>query len=40
MEGNPLDDLKNLRNIKGVIVRGNWLPEEDLRKMLDDMEEE
>jgi imidazolonepropionase-like amidohydrolase len=31
VEGNPLEDLSNLRNVNGVMVRGKWLPKEKLQ---------
>ncbi len=35
LEGNPLDDLNHLMNLKGVMVRGTWLPKEELDKMVE-----
>ncbi len=35
LDGNPLADIKNTRAIAGVMARGFWLSEEDMRKLLD-----
>jgi imidazolonepropionase-like amidohydrolase len=35
LEANPLDDLKNLERRGGVMVRGRWLPESEIRARLD-----
>lgn len=35
LEANPLDDLKNLERRGGVMVRGRWLPEPEIRARLD-----
>ncbi|TVP79722.1 MAG: amidohydrolase [Gemmatimonadales bacterium] len=35
LEGNPLDDLGHLRSPAGVMVRGAWLPEEEIRTRLE-----
>ena len=35
LEGNPLDDLDHLMNLKGVMVRGTWLPKEKLDKLVE-----
>lgn len=32
---NPLDDIANTRAIRGVVVGGRWLSEEDIRQGLD-----
>lgn len=37
LEGNPLDDLARLRRLKGVMVRGQWLPKDKLDQMLAEM---
>jgi imidazolonepropionase-like amidohydrolase len=37
LEANPLEDVSNASRRAGVMVRGLWLPEEELRKMLDQM---
>jgi hypothetical protein len=37
VEGNPLDDLTHLLRLKGVMVRGIWLPKDKLNQMLDNM---
>ena len=34
---NPLENIGNTREIKGVIVRGKWLPQETLQGMLDEL---
>src|SRR5262245_9577426 len=35
VEGNPLDDLSVLRRPIGVVVRGHWLPRDQLNAMLE-----
>lgn len=35
IHGNPVDDLKHLYSRSGVMVRGQWLPQEQLQDMLD-----
>lgn len=37
LEKNPLEDLENLKNPAGVMVRGQWFSREDLTKMLETM---
>lgn len=37
VEGNPLEDVSNVKHIDGVMVRGIWLPQEKLQHMLDDL---
>ena len=37
VEGDPLKDVSNASRRAGVMTRGRWFPEEELRKMLDDM---
>ena len=32
--GNPLDDLNNLRNVEGVMLRGTWISKADIDKRL------
>jgi imidazolonepropionase-like amidohydrolase len=39
LEGNPLDDVTNTRKLAGVVVRGTWLPREELTRMLDAVRE-
>jgi imidazolonepropionase-like amidohydrolase len=34
VEGNPLQDLGSLRNLRGVMVRGIWLPRQKLDEMV------
>jgi imidazolonepropionase-like amidohydrolase len=34
---NPLENIGNTRDIKGVMVRGRWLPQETLQGMLDEL---
>lgn len=34
---NPLHDVTNVAKREGVLVRGRWLPEEELQKMLEDL---
>jgi imidazolonepropionase-like amidohydrolase len=35
VNGNPLKDVGNVANRAGVMLRGRWLPEEELARMLD-----
>lgn len=35
LEGNPLEDVANLQRRAGVMVRGRWLPEAELRERLE-----
>ncbi len=37
LEANPLDDIANTEKRAGVMVRGRWLPEAELKKMLDEI---
>lgn len=37
LDKNPLDDIKNLKSIAGVMVRGTWLPKSALDTILDAM---
>ncbi len=39
VEGNPLEDLEYLKDLSGVMVRGNWLSREDIQARLDRIEE-
>ncbi|MCE2611803.1 amidohydrolase family protein [Flavobacteriaceae bacterium D16] len=34
VNGNPLEDLNNLRNVEGVMVRGTWISKTDIDKKL------
>ncbi len=36
---NPLDDIVNTRDIEGVVLRGRWLPRDDLDELLDNAAE-
>jgi imidazolonepropionase-like amidohydrolase len=38
VEKNPLEDVENVEVRGGVMLRGRWLPEEQLRKMLTQLE--
>jgi imidazolonepropionase-like amidohydrolase len=38
LDANPLDDIRNIRRIRGVIVNGRLLLPADLRNMLADVE--
>ena len=38
-EGNPLDDLRTLRSIRGVTIRGRWLSSSELGRMVDSLPE-
>ncbi|MFT3700217.1 MAG: amidohydrolase family protein [Kofleriaceae bacterium] len=35
LDGDPLADIHNVDKISGVMVRGRWLPKQDLKKMHD-----
>jgi hypothetical protein len=37
LEANPLDDVANFNRRVGVMVRGKWLAEQELKKMMDDL---
>ncbi len=37
LEANPLDDIANVRRRAGVLVRGKWLPESEIRQRLDEI---
>ena len=37
LKGNPLEDVKNLSQIAGVMRRGRWYPQEELQRGLDQM---
>ncbi|HJQ67666.1 MAG TPA: amidohydrolase family protein [Blastocatellia bacterium] len=37
LEANPLDDIANTEKRAGVMVRGRWMPESELRKRLDEI---
>ena len=37
IDDNPLKDVANVAKRSGVMLRGQWLPEEKLRRMLDDL---
>ena len=34
VDGNPLENVKELRHPSGVMTRGRWLPREQLQQML------
>ncbi|HEY2975795.1 MAG TPA: amidohydrolase family protein, partial [Pyrinomonadaceae bacterium] len=36
LDDNPLKRIENSALISGVMVRGRWLPQTDIRKMLDE----
>ena len=38
VDGNPLKDVSNVAQLKGVMVRGRWLPETELHQMLGKIE--
>ncbi|MHC4166871.1 MAG: amidohydrolase family protein [Planctomycetota bacterium] len=38
VKGNPLEDVSHIKNKVGVMVRGHWLPEQELQRMLDRVE--
>ena len=37
LEGNPLQNVAQLKQLVGVMVRGKWLPREHLQQMLADL---
>jgi hypothetical protein len=37
LDKNPLDDVRNVKTIEGVMVKGLWLSKEELAKMLEDL---
>ncbi len=37
LEANPLDDITNTEKRAGVMARGRWMPEAELKKMLDEI---
>jgi len=37
VDGNPLDDVANVARRSGVMVRGVWLAEDELRSRLEDL---
>jgi imidazolonepropionase-like amidohydrolase len=37
VDANPLEDVANVARRDGVMIRGQWLPENRLRQMLDDL---
>ncbi|MEM7298172.1 MAG: amidohydrolase family protein [Bacteroidota bacterium] len=39
LDNNPLDDIKNLRNPSGVMVRGQWLDRQTIKETLDNIAE-
>ncbi len=39
VDGNPLDDLAHLKELSGVMVRGNWLGRSEIQTRLESIEE-
>jgi hypothetical protein len=37
LDANPLESVANLSKRAGVMVRGRWLPESELRKLLENI---
>ena len=37
LDANPLDDIANTERRAGVMLGGRWMPESELRKMLDEI---
>lgn len=37
LEANPLEDISNVQSRAGVMVQGNWIPEEDIRNKLEEI---
>lgn len=40
LEGNPLQDIRNMARKAGVLVRGRWLPWSEIQKRLDELAEQ
>ena len=38
LDANPLSDIGNTRRVAGVMVRGRWLPREELNRLLESLE--
>src|SRR5262245_27236536 len=38
LDANPLASIRNTRGISGVMVRGQWLPRQELNRILDSLE--
>jgi imidazolonepropionase-like amidohydrolase len=34
VDGNPLEDIRNVHRQAGVMVRGHWLPAEEIKRRL------
>jgi len=39
IQGNPLEDLNNLKNIEGLMLRGEWIPKNKVQQELDRIEQ-
>ena len=39
LDGNPIEDIGNMRLIEGVMVRGHWLPKEEIERRLEEIAE-
>ena len=39
LRASPLDDIANTRQIAGIMLRGDWYPQEKLQQMLDELAE-
>lgn len=37
IEGNPLEDVSHVKELKGVMVKGKWLPQDKLQGMLENI---
>jgi Amidohydrolase family len=37
LEGNPLEDISNVHRQAGVMVRGRWLPKDEIQRRLDEI---
>jgi len=37
LEGNPLQDIRNVHRQAGVMVRGRWLPKHEIQRRLDEI---
>ena len=39
IEGNPFEDLDNLKNLQGIMLRGQWIPKNKVQQELDRIEQ-
>jgi imidazolonepropionase-like amidohydrolase len=38
VKGNPLEDLEKLKDLQGIMIRGEWIPQATLKSELDRIE--